>query len=165
MPGGRSFREDPGSLYLCGKAGGILPLRLHMLTTLHVHQDAMRSCHAHRASFCCLVSGWRITASGRTVSWTGCAPERNNARPLASVHLPAVIPETGVGCCPFHQAGCRQRLHDRFVGTLLIGARIPHNLLERAFQLMQVLWDVRHVSLDVPQGLIRLVERRNDLAP
>jgi hypothetical protein len=49
--------------------------------------------------------------------------------------------------------------------TLLIGARILHNLLERAFHLMQALWDVRHVSLDVPQGLIRLVERRNDLAP
>jgi hypothetical protein len=48
---------------------------------------------------------------------------------------------------------------------LSIGARIPHHLLERAFHLMQVLWDDRKLSLDVPQGLIRLVERRNNLAP
>ena len=96
---------------------------------------------------------------------TGCAPERNNSRPLAGVPRPSVIPASGVGCCPFHQAGCRQRLHDRFVGTLLIGARIPHKPLEHAFHLIQVLWDVRHLSLDVPQDLIRQVERRNHLAP
>jgi hypothetical protein len=49
--------------------------------------------------------------------------------------------------------------------TLLIGARIPHKLLERAVQLMQVLGDVGHLSLESPQGLIRLVERQNNLAP
>ena len=46
-----------------------------------------------------------------------------------------------------------------------MGARIPRNLLEHAFHLIQALWDVRNLSLDVPQGLIRLVERQNNLTP
>jgi hypothetical protein len=173
MPGGRAFHEDPEAC-VC-KAGGILPLRLHMLTTLHVHQDVMRSCHAHRASFCCLASGGRCVISRIVLAnyrermnrfGDGlCAPREimHVLWPVSICLLSYLKLESGIA--HFMQAGRRQHLHDRFAGTLLIGARIPHKLLEHAFHLIQALRDVHHLSLDVPQGLIRLVKRRNDLAP